>query len=899
MVHRVLVVFLSLWSSGLWTGDTHSPTVHGEVRLVGGDSRCAGHLEQKHQGDWDPVDQHLYDWNLTSAAAVCRLLDCGSLISLRRTEGSSVTVLSNIEQLVKMVSHQSSPPRLEINCSVSIRLVRESSLCSGRLEVNSDPSKPSWSSVCKDNFDQQEAEVVCRELGCGPPSVHHGELLEEGETPAWTKEFQCGGHESALLDCGSSNRETCSSGTAVRLTCSERDHIRLVGGGSRCSGTLEMNREGEWKSVDQRVWNLSLAGTVCGQLGCGSAVSTKKRRTLEPAYRFTWTNESGCEASWLEKCLPRQTFSSSILEITCSDSVRLMNGTDLCSGRLEVKSDQSWSSVCEADFGLENAEVVCRELSCGPPSVFKGGLYGEGERPVLVRKFRCDGYESALLDCGSSWTGRTTCSPGKAVGLTCSDPNDIRLVQGASRCTGQLQLKHHYSWKAVNSLDFNWNLKASAVICRWLDCGSAVAWGKRRDSSKRSVWWVSSVCVQSNATLHQCVTASSDPSSSSLEITCSEFVRLVNGSSLCSGRLEVKSDHHSWSPVCEDNFDQQDAEVVCRELNCGPPAVLQGELYGEWEAAGWTKEFRCEGHESALWYCGSLIRNTSSSGRAVRLTCSDPDIIRLSGGNSTCGGSLELKKEGEWRPVALWNWDSDWVQKTAAVVCRVLDCGSAISGKITEHPDRLVWWIKPSCVHIVSSLLDCVMLTNNEEFYSGLEVICSDLLPRPNVSFSPSTDGVSMAEQQGLQVLLGSSFTITCSVAPLYPGGSFELIFTVSSTSKSYALPADNHSAHFLFFAAGRAHQGGYTCVYHLYVFSYNFSSESQPLYISVSASLTELMIRLVVLLLGLLSLITVLCVHTKVQCGISFTSALTVIYSLRREQLVFCHVFPVRRNPR
>ena len=78
--------------------------------------------------------------------------------------------------------------------------------------------------MCEDDFDQQDAEVVCRELGCGAPSVLQGALYGEVEAPMWTKEFQCGGHESALLDCrtSGSDRNTCSPGKAVGLTCSGR-----------------------------------------------------------------------------------------------------------------------------------------------------------------------------------------------------------------------------------------------------------------------------------------------------------------------------------------------------------------------------------------------------------------------------------------------------------------------------------------------------------------------------------------------------------------------------------------------------------------------------------------------------------------------------------------------------
>ncbi|XP_059213823.1 scavenger receptor cysteine-rich type 1 protein M130-like [Centropristis striata] len=137
-----------------------------------------------------------------------------------------------------------------------------------------------------------------------------------------------------------------------------------------------------------------------------------------------WRIRSDCvqSGSALRECVT-SSYSSSFLDLTCSDSVRLVNGISLCSGRLEVKSDQSnqsWSSVCEADFDQQDAEVVCRELGCGAPSVLQGALYGEVETPMWTKEFQCGGNESALLDCRSSGSDRNTCSPGRAVGLTCS-----------------------------------------------------------------------------------------------------------------------------------------------------------------------------------------------------------------------------------------------------------------------------------------------------------------------------------------------------------------------------------------------------------------------------------------------------------------------------------------------
>ncbi|XP_033935522.2 scavenger receptor cysteine-rich type 1 protein M130-like, partial [Pseudochaenichthys georgianus] len=296
-----------------------------------------------------------------------------------------------------------------------------------------------------------------------------------------TKEFQCGGHESALLDCSSaSERSTCSPGTAVSLTCSEPG-VQLVGGESRCAGELEVEHQGEWRPVEGYFWTLKAAGVACRELDCGSAVSVGERE--ESSGRSVWRIRPDCveSGSALRECAGPHSSSSS-LTLTCSDSVQLLGGTGLCSGRLEVNSDPSdpsWSSVCEADFDQQDAQVVCRQLGCGAPSVLQGALYGEGEAPMGTKEFQCVGHESALLDCSSA-SERSTCSPGTAVSLTCSEPG-VQLVGGESRCAGELEVEHQGEWRPVEGYS-PWTLKAAGVACRELDCGSAVSVGEREES---------------------------------------------------------------------------------------------------------------------------------------------------------------------------------------------------------------------------------------------------------------------------------------------------------------------------------------------------------------------------------------------------------------------------------
>ncbi|KAL7408346.1 hypothetical protein ABVT39_022034 [Epinephelus coioides] len=869
---HLLKLLLLLWSSVLQAEGEHKSTE--SVRVVKGDGLCAGTLEVKHQGDWRPVGGVYMSYNeaLVVAVDACREMDCGSVVSVGWTAESkdrSVWIISSDcvqsgSALRECASSDFSSYILNLTCLDSVRLVNGTSLCSGILEVKSKQSNQKWSSVCEADFDQQDAEVVCRELGCGPPSALQGLLYGEVEAPMWTKGFQCEGNEAALLDCRSSGseRDTCSPGKAVGLTCS--DPVRLVGGDSRCAGTLELKHNGDWRPMTavHDVWTLKTAVIVCRELDCGSALSVGWREGSSD--RSVWMT-SGCDnfRTAMSKCVVSDN-SSSITDLICSDSVRLVNGTSLCSGRLEVKSNQSnhrWSSVCETDFDQQDAEVVCRELSCGPPLVLQGGLYGEMEAPMWTKEFQCEGSESDLLDCRSSGSERDTCSPGKAVGLTCSEP--VRLVGGDSRCGGTLEVKHQGEWRPVGKNSINWSLDEAAVACRELDCGSAVSVGLREESSRRSVWEINSNCVLSGFSLRECVQSRS--SSSMADLTCLDSVRLVNGISLCSGRLEVKSkqSNQRWSSVCEADFDQQDAEVVCRELGCGPPSALQGLLYGEVEAPMWTKGFQCEGSEAALLDCRSSgsERDTCSPGKAVGLTCSEP--VRLVGENSRCAGILELEYQGDWRPVKFFI--DVFSVEPAVAACKELGCGSALSAGRVESSDRSVWNLNSDCVLSGFALRECA--SSSSSFFLR-NLICSDLLLQPNISVSSSKGRVSEAQQQEFQVNWGSPFTISCSVQPQYPEGYFELTFTSSNSAHNYTEQAVNHSAHFLF-SAESAHQGNYSCVYHVYVFSHSFSSQSRLLSVTVLGMNPKLyIIGAVAPPLILLLVIGALCFYCKARRG-------------------------------
>ncbi|XP_055007302.1 CD5 antigen-like, partial [Boleophthalmus pectinirostris] len=192
-----------------------------------------------------------------------------------------------------------------------------------------------------------------------------------------------------------------------------------------------------------------------------------------------------------------------------AESVRLVSGSGLCSGSVQIW-DGSWTGVCDGDLDQRGAEVLCRELGCGAPSLLQGAL------SPLGQTFHCDGHESALMDCPRS--NSSTCSSGTTVNLTCSEP--LRLVGGASRCDGTVELKHRGEWRRVDLYGL-WDQEQTAFVCRDLDCGSAVYGEKKDDFPQSPVWKVSSHCVKESS-VRECVSGSSSTSSSlGLEVKCS------------------------------------------------------------------------------------------------------------------------------------------------------------------------------------------------------------------------------------------------------------------------------------------------------------------------------------------------------------------------------------------
>jgi hypothetical protein len=110
-----------------------------------------------------------------------------------------------------------------------------------------------------------------------------------------------------------------------------------------------------------------------------------------------------------------------------------MNGSGRCSGRVEVYYHGQWGRVCDDQWDLREADVVCRQLNCGRAlEAPVQARFGDGPGEFLLDEMDCTGTESFLGQCPHAGWHLHNCGPGEDASVICEGKDHLYPQQCTS-----------------------------------------------------------------------------------------------------------------------------------------------------------------------------------------------------------------------------------------------------------------------------------------------------------------------------------------------------------------------------------------------------------------------------------------------------------------------------------
>ncbi|KAL4227453.1 CD5 molecule-like [Mactra antiquata] len=631
-----------------------------DVRLVNAHHPGEGFVQVKVNGTWGSVCTRSTMISNFEATVVCRQLNFnyGVVIPIPNYEMLNGTVwLSNIncigselairECLLSGMGDSISDScmthnyDLAVKCYANVRVSASTLPNYGMVQVLNETANR-WVSVCDTDFDDVDAKVVCKNIGYKYGKPQCCSSLGTKLTfynPIEVTNVKCNGTEPDFSKCiyDMGQNVTCPSGEYASVICtddsppSEGLEVRIQD--NTLYGNVEVNRYGVWGSVCDVGWDHIDARVLCKQLGFLNGYAIVGTYNADLPMLLTSVNCTGTETK-LDQCnypsldkgthCPRLTRAA----VACSqyDEPIQFRAADIKNGRgrAEIYFDGRWGTICDRYWEDKDADMFCKQIG------YLGGIAttlvsrGDNSQPIWMSHVECKGDEKDFLKCRASWDAKTL--------ARCSHYDDagVKCFKSARLNRGDYRTKQSYGILEINvpstdPLDQTWftvcadqftDIEAE-VACRVLGhehgistCCSPYGYNTLQVAS------IQPKCNGSETHITDCEyvnrTSRCDRQNFA-SVTCYNGTRTQTSYSLAlKGSLQYTGQvvlNYLDVPgrICWNNWTDEDARVVCRELGYKNGSAYyhykSSFIYLDYNGPYWTSNVQCLGNETQLSDC--------------------------------------------------------------------------------------------------------------------------------------------------------------------------------------------------------------------------------------------------------------------------------------------------------
>ncbi|XP_035465549.1 lysyl oxidase homolog 3B isoform X2 [Scophthalmus maximus] len=336
-------------------------------------------------------------------------------------------------------------------------------------------------------------------------------------------------------------------------------------------------------------------------------------------------------------------------------------------GRVELFHKGEWGTICDDDFSIANANVLCRQLGFVSATGWThSAKYGNGQGKIWLDNVLCNGGEKSIEACRSRGWGNSDCTHDEDAGVVCKDERipgfmdsnvidnhmdvnkveEVRLrsVVGTAKkklpiTEGVVEVKYKGGWAQI--CDLGWTIKNTRVVCGMLGFPLERKVNKNfyKHLKKQAAEKVSRPKVNVSAGGRQ------------------------------TSKAKANSKSKQSSPGKRLYLERQKNYFHVHSVQCTGTEVHLAACPLEFNKPNGT--FSCEGGMAAVVSCmpGPLFMPSGGSKKKPKTS----NNVRLKGGAKLGEGRVEVLKDNEWGTVC----DDRWNLPSASVVCRELGFGSA------------------------------------------------------------------------------------------------------------------------------------------------------------------------------------------------------------------------------